>query len=295
MDAMDIYNMPFPERKSDADIFHINIVKNPCVAHIPHTHDYFQIYYVINSRLLHHVEGEEPCPLSRGDMFIIPPKKMHYVQLQPDTEFYCFSFCLDFVEGKTGNNNLAVQFLHRLQSDNGERILPKLTMDSDDIFYMQTIMAHILKEFTSKRYGYEETIREYTLLLVSMFARSYFEDRGDNLPIAVENSKQYVLNCIEYIENNFAEDITLDAICKRSAMSRGSFCSLFSQLTGYSFNTYLNMCRIKKATEYIKSGYNVTGIYGLCGYNNFSSFHRNFKKIIGVTPQEYKKAQKYTK
>jgi len=288
----DLYQMPFPERKTEADIFHINIVGIPCVAHLPHIHDYFQIYYVINSHLVHHVENEESCPLSRGDMFIIPPGKMHYVEMQPDSTFYCFSFCLSFLEKDPGHNNLAIEFLHRLQNDSSERIRPKLTIDSEDIFYMETIMAHILKEFTSKRFGYEETIREYTFLLVSMFARSYFEESGGSLPVAVENSKQYVLSCIEYIETNYTEDITLEEICKRSAMSKGSFCSLFMQLTGYSFNTYLNMCRIKKATEYIKKGYNVTGIYGLCGYNNFSTFHRNFKKILGVTPQEYKKAQK---
>lgn len=287
---MSIYNMPFPEKKSADDIFHINIVKMPCVAYLPHTHDYFQIYYVINSSLVHHVDGD--CStLSRGDMFIVPSSKMHYVDMQDDSAFYCLSFFLDFVETSTAPSNLAVQFLHKLQSEAGGKIKPKLTVDSDDIFYIETIMAHILKEFTTKRFGYEETIRNYTLLLISMFARSYFEESGSTAPMIVENNKQYVLRCIEYIENNYTEDITLEEICKRSAMSKGNFCSLFSKLTGHSFNTYLNMCRIKKAKEYIEKGYNITVIYGLCGYSTFSTFHRNFKKIMGITPQEYKNIQ----
>ena len=287
---MSIYNMPFPEKKTADDIFHINIVKLPCVANLPHTHDYFQIYYVINSSLVHHVD-DESSPLSRGDMFIVPPKKMHYVDLQEDSAFYCLSFYLDFLEKNTIQSDLAIEFLHKLQSANAEKIKPKLTVDSDDIFYIETIMAHTLKEFTAKRFGYEETIRNYIMLLVSLFARSYFEQKWNHQPVVVENNKEYVLRCIEYIENNYTDDITLEEICKRSAMSKGNFCSLFSQFTGYSFNTYLTMCRINKAKEYIRQGYNITVIYGLCGYSTFSTFHRNFKKIMGITPQEYKKIE----
>ena len=44
-----------------------------------------------------------------------------------------------------------------------------------------------------------------------------------------------------------------------------------------------------KAEEYlIKKGYKITAIYGLCGYDDFTTFYRNFKKIIGVSPKEYK-------
>ena len=109
-----------------------------------------------------------------------------------------------------------------------------------------------------------------------MFARNYFEEEHNALPATIENNKQYVLRCVEYIKQNYTEDITLEEVCKRSAMSKSNFCNLFSELTGYSFNTYLNMCRIEKSKEYIKSDYNISVIYGLCGYNNFSTFHRNF-------------------
>ncbi len=284
---MEIMSMPFPEKIKQDDIFHINIVGIPCIAHIPHDHDYFQIYYVINSQLVHHVESESSI-LSHGDMFIVPPGKTHYVELQSDTRFYCLSFYPDFLDIGTSKNSLALQFLNKLQSDTATKIKPKLSIEAEDIFYIETIMAHILKEFTGKRFGYEETLSAYTTLLVTMFARVYFEETVKYNSPTIENNKQYVLNCIKYIENNFASDITLEAISKRSAMSKSSFCSLFYQLTGYSFNHYLNRCRIKKATEYIKWGYKITGIYGLCGYNTFSSFHRNFKNIMGVTPQEYK-------
>lgn len=289
---MEIANMTFPGNEFQEYSFHINIVKNPCVAHIPHTHEnYFQIYYVIKSSLVHHVEGGF-SPLSRGDMFIIPPSRMHFVELQDNTEFYCLSFYLSFLEERVAQDDLAIQFLKKLESDQENQIKPKLTVEPKDFYYIETIMEHILKEFDSKRFGYKDISRMYTLLLVSMFARSYFIEANQSLPVRIESNKQYVLRCIEYIKTNFTEQISLEDICKRSTMSKGSFCSLFLQLTGYSFNTYLNMCRINKAKEYIKNGYNISAIYGFCGYNTFSTFHRNFKKIMGITPQEYKNIQR---
>ena len=101
--------------------------------------------------------------------------------------------------------------------------------------------------------------------------------------------KQFVLHCIDYIEKNYTDDLSLEEILEHSGVSRGNFCALFSELTGHTFNSYLNLCRIKKATEYINRGYKITSIYGLCGYNDFSTFFRNFKKVMGISPKEYQK------
>ena len=291
---MSIYNMPFPQKTTPIEYFHINIVKLPCVANLPHTHDYFQIYYVINSSLVHHIDGQSSS-LSRGDMFIVPPNKMHYVDLQEDSEFYCISFYPDFLEKSVLPNDIGVLFLQKLQSDAAENIRPKLTIDPTDIYYIEITMAHILKEYTEKSFGYEDIVKKYISLLVSMFARNYFKEEYNALPTTIENNKQYMLLCVEYIEQNYTEDITLEEVCKRSAMSKSNFCALFMEITGYSFNTYLNMCRIEKSKEYIKQNYNISVLYGLCGYNNFSTFHRNFKKIMGITPREYKKIQQSKK
>ena len=40
--------------------------------------------------------------------------------------------------------------------------------------------------------------------------------------------------------------------------------------------------------KYIEDGYKITAIYGLCGYNDFTTFYRNFKKIMGCSAEEYR-------
>ncbi|MBR5543799.1 MAG: helix-turn-helix domain-containing protein [Oscillospiraceae bacterium] len=284
---MDYKNFALSYYNNSTEDFHIQKVKNATEAKKPHTHEYFQIYYVAKGCLSHYID-DKSSDLHQGDMFIIPPGVVHRISSKPGTEFYSFSFMPDFLGETNRHNKLTAIFLRNLLTK--KNILTKVKVNPEDIFYIESIMERILHEFTGKKIGFNEVIHSCTVLLVAVLARNYFEE--NSLPQHFDNSKQFVLHCIEYIKNNFTEPITLEEISKRSAMSKNSFCKLFCELTGHSFNSYLNMCRIKKATEYIKDGYKITAIYGLCGYSDFSTFYRNFKKIMGVSPNEFKKTLK---
>lgn len=282
---MDVKNFVLSYYQNSAKDFHIQRVAHTLEAQKPHTHEYFQIYYVVQGHLTHFV-GDTSSILAHGDMFVIPPGTIHHIVMESDTVFYSVSFMPEFLGEAGDSNRLAVTFLRNL--DNNSKILPKVTIESEDVLYMETILSRMFSEFSSKHIGFGELLHSYTVLLVTTLARNYFEKEKSSISDYFEDNKQFVLHCISYVENRFADPISLDEISRKSTMSKSSFCTLFAQLTGHSFNNYLNLCRIKKATEYIKNGYKITAVYGLCGYNDFSTFYRNFKKVMGMSPQEYK-------
>ena len=281
---MDIKNFGLSYYNNAVENFHIQKLEETYEAKKPHTHEYFQIYYIAKGSLHHFIENKS-SKLCQSDMFIIPPGVVHYIYPEPNTVFYSFSFMPDFLIETSQPGNLVTLFLRNLLTDRD--ILPKVSINSADVLHIESIMEKMLSEFNCKDFGFSEIIHSYAVLLVSVLARNYI--KKNTLPEYFDNSKQFVLHCIKYIENNFAERITLDEMSKRSAMSKNSFCEYFYKLTGHSFNNYLNICRIKKATQYIKDGYKITAIYGLCGYSDFSTFHRNFKKIMGISPRDFKK------
>lgn len=288
---MNIKNFILSYYKNSLENFHIHKVEHSFEARKPHTHNYFQIYYISGGSLVHFVENGS-SRLVHGDMFIIPPGVTHYISPEKNTIFYSLSFMPDFIDKTSRQSRLATNFLRNMQSGDAENVRPKLSIDTNEMFYIEGIMEHILYEFNQKPLGYDETIHAYTILLLNFIARNYFEKSKNNLTGHFEDNRQFVLHCIEYIKNNFADEISLEEISKRSTMSKSSFCELFNKITGQSFNKYLNVCRIKRATELINKGYKITAIYGLCGYNDFSTFYRNFKKIMGLSPQSYKNTQK---
>lgn len=284
---MNVKNFVLSYYKNSTENFHIQKLDRFTEAQNPHTHDYFQIYFISHGALVHHVENES-AHLNQGDMFIIPPGVTHYISPAPGTLFYAISFMEDFFLEQAENTKLAKNFLRILRTKEIEYIKPKVTLHTDEIFYIESILAHTLKEFQEKPFAYYDIMQVSTLLLVTILAREYFSETVHNITDHFENNKQFILHCVEYIKNNFANKITLNEISKESAMSKSTFCALFLEITGHSFNEYLNLCRIKAATAYIKKGYKITALYGLCGYNDFSTFNRNFNKIMGMSPRAYK-------
>lgn len=266
--------------------FHIQLVTDTSKASEPHMHEYFQIYFITRGHIVHYVD-EESSALLQGDMFIVPPNTVHRISSDGAAVFYSFSFMPEFLCDPLEKGSLVTSFLTELLDGKGKKILPKITLPQDEVLYIEGLIAHVWKEFQTKPIGYTETVRALSSLLVLHLARNYYET-GDMTEYFRDN-RQLVLHCVEYVQKNFSDKITIKDVTKRFAISQSSFCEIFFSLTGCSFHKYLNRCRIEKACEYIRCGYKITALYGLVGYNDFSTFHRNFKSVTGISPAEYKK------
>ncbi len=274
--------------KNAKDGIHVQCIENSTEAGKPHTHNYFQIYYISKGTLCHVTESDF-VRLSRGDMFIIPPGRTHHIEDVDDALFYTFSFTIDSLR-PIGGISPALHFLKNLEQD---EVRARVPARDDELLLVEGIMEKMCAEFTKKRLGYEDMLRSYALVLLTVFARNYYSDL-ESFP-KTSDTRSLILYSVEYINENYAEALSLEEMCRRSAMSKSSFCKLFASVTGTSFNSYLNSCRIQSAVKYIKQGYNIGVIYGLVGYNDSTTFYRNFKKIMGCSPMEYKQCLKGTR
>lgn len=102
-------------------------------------------------------------------------------------------------------------------------------------------------------------------------------------------SRSIVDRCVAYINEHFAEHITLDDISAHVGRNRSYVSSLFSSTFGFTLVEYLNRVRIKRACELI--AYTDTflpDIAEACGYSNQRNFSRVFKNLVGTTPYKYR-------
>lgn len=285
---VDIKEFVLSYYKNATEDFYISYITNPKEALKLHTHNYFQMYYVQHGSIVHHKEGGE-AQLSHGDVFIVPPNLPHFIEKKEnEVAFYSISFTSDFLLGIRESNNIIADFLDYLSTQSEENIHPKLSLPNEDIIFAENIFGRIKSEFDGNKPGKEAIIKECVSVVLSLFARVYFEDRANSLSAGY--SKQAVMHCIEYINNHFDENISLQETARLSAMSKTSFCELFKSITGTSFHEYVSRKRIEKACEMIKSGRKISAVAALCGYEDFSTFYRNFKKQKGVTPLKYRES-----
>lgn len=104
-----------------------------------------------------------------------------------------------------------------------------------------------------------------------------------------EKSNDSIQIAKEYINNNFAKDISLDDVSRVVDISPYYFSKIFKEESGENFIEYLTNVRMEKAKDLLKnSTYSMKEICSLCGYQDPNYFSRTFKKNVGVTPTEYK-------
>ncbi|MFB9278208.1 helix-turn-helix domain-containing protein [Cohnella cellulosilytica] len=96
----------------------------------------------------------------------------------------------------------------------------------------------------------------------------------------------------EYIEAHFDDpDLSLSMLGEQFQMNTSSLSTLFKEEFGEKFVVYLCQVRMERAKELLRnSGLPVHEISGKVGYLHAMSFIRTFKKTVGVTPGDYRKA-----
>ena len=106
---------------------------------------------------------------------------------------------------------------------------------------------------------------------------------------AHEKSSQKINKVYHYTIENFRERITLEQVSSLTNHSPAAFCRYFKTRTRKSYFQYLNEIRIAYACELLREGNkDVTQVCFASGFNNLSNFHKQFKKVMKLTPSEYR-------
>lgn len=106
------------------------------------------------------------------------------------------------------------------------------------------------------------------------------------------SKNRYISNAISYIEENYQKDIAIGDICKKLLISESYLTKLFRECTGYSFIDYLTYCRMKKACELLKDeSIKIYAVAEQVGYRDQRYFSVLFKKIVGLTPKQFRERQ----
>lgn len=96
---------------------------------------------------------------------------------------------------------------------------------------------------------------------------------------------------IEYIHKNYEQPITIDSMSTMLNVHKCYFCNSFKQETGMTFTNFLSRFRIEKSKELLKnSSFSILDIAIAVGFNNQSYYTMMFKKILNITPLEYRKS-----
>ncbi|WP_141503985.1 response regulator transcription factor [Paenibacillus luteus] len=129
-----------------------------------------------------------------------------------------------------------------------------------------------------------DSIREY-LLTVLMSTADLLKDSS------VYTSDNVIDNIKTYIHKNFTKDLTLEKISSLFYLNPSYLSFLFKEKTKQNFTDYINQLRIEQAKALLKNTDDkVYKVAKQLGYDNPKYFFRVFKKMTGLTPEEFRKS-----
>ena len=117
-----------------------------------------------------------------------------------------------------------------------------------------------------------------------------FRTAASNVSTGSKDRTHHVIKkALDYIDNNFHKDISLDELAGELGISSYYFSKLFKEEKGEGFVEYLTRRRVEEAKALLKSPEHSIKEVGVpCGYSDPNYFSRIFKKATGMTPTEYK-------
>lgn len=107
--------------------------------------------------------------------------------------------------------------------------------------------------------------------------------------IVTESMKQTVHLVAEWIDQHYAEELSLTALAEMYYVESSYLSKVFRQEMGETLILYITHKRIQKALEYMADDtMRLSEVAFVVGYDDYTYFSRVFKKIMGMSPREYR-------
>ena len=260
--------------KEDFRLFHLRSETGEQVDY--HYHEFCKVLLLLSGQGSYSVEGNR-YRLSPGDVVILGSRSVHRPELESGVPYERIIIYIDpefLQQQSTADCDLLSVFSgqkgHVLRPGEGRRKI------------LFGIAAALERELSQGGFGREVVSRTGLLQLVVEIGRGLEESADQPSPILPQNSR--VLEIMEYLERNLAEDVDIDVLAERFYISKFHMMRLFRRETGTTIHTWLTQRRLMHARDRMAEGMSATQACYACGFRNYSSFTRSYARHFGTTP-----------
>lgn len=107
-----------------------------------------------------------------------------------------------------------------------------------------------------------------------------------------KEKERLLIECKDYIDTHFMEELTVEKLAERSHMSISGFAHQFKKIFVFPPIQYIIRRRIGEAQKLLfTTDLSITEVSVRVGYDNISYFNNQFKRFAGMSPQQYRKSK----
>ncbi len=238
-----------------------------CGAVSRHSHNLCELLYFVQGEASYVIEDKK-YKLRPGDLVLIRPSKYHFIEIEAVVPYERYDILFD--EGELGERELAL--LHALP----------------DVTYLAegSIACETLRRFDV----YREHLDEEAFACVSaLLLRELFYDlniESERTPPAVAVVHPLLSRAIEYINGHLFELRDIGELASALFITESYLFKLFRRELGQSPKKYVNDKRLLAAQQMLREGRRPTEAYAACGFGDYVSFYRGYRRLFGHAPSE---------
>ncbi|WP_242622802.1 AraC family transcriptional regulator [Lachnoclostridium sp. Marseille-P6806] len=271
-----------PERR---DVF---IIRHPRYTRpFIHSHNYFEINYVVSGTLTFVFEKESRL-LRSGELCVIAPGSQHDFYTESD-DTIAFTVCIrkstfntTFFQQMSGQDLLSYFFRTILHDEEKPNYLLFFTHNNGSLIrYLRLALLECTRQ---DAYSNSACVNLTHLMFVELL-RSYSQTvRFYNYKMGSGFSL-----VLQYLQHNY-KSITLAALASFFHYSKPHLSTLIRKNTGFTFSELVKQLRLADAVRYLQNtDLKVAEIAETVGYHSADHFSRVFRSAYGAAPQEYRK------
>lgn len=148
-----------------------------------------------------------------------------------------------------------------------------------------------LEEYRAE-HAYHVEVVHGLLTSILMLAARLFEGTGEPLHPSRTGLRQ-IMPAMEYINQAYMNPVSIQEMAAKCSLSEAHLRRKFKEYLNMSPNEYLTAVRIRHGSNLLNTtNYSMMEVALRVGYQSVSSFDRNFQKLLGTTPYQYKKNSK---
>ena len=245
-----------------------------------HVHDEYEMLYVMKGQVLYNIIDKQ-YTLNPGDMILIPKNTLHKIaNPKENTKRIVLSFSDDYILHYSTQQTNLLNVFNKVKETN----IHKISFSTQHKKIIENNLLQLCELFTSKEYGSDIIYNlrfAQTMLLINSSFQALREDYIANEDDTVISS------IINYIEKNIDKKITLKDISIHTSLSISRLAHLFKEKTGITIVQYMIKKRLVLAKKLLRKGMPIHDIYQECGFQDYTSFFRTFKKEYSITPKQF--------
>lgn len=247
--------------------------RHPSEAHASH-----EMLLLLEGEISYIIEGETYVA-GAGDMIFVAPGEIHSIRIDGRKPYERLVLLFDIEALQSMMRELSVS-LEAFSRDRRNRlhIIPRALVEE---YGLGKLLFEILECEDADKY---KRLLIFSKLLCFMIQTDKMISQNKDCLATPASTDALVSAVTAYIDAHIGEAIHLDEMAKSLFVSKSTLCHRFAKVVNMTTMQYILLKKMHRASELLQKGRSATEAATLVGFDNYTSFFYNYKRLMGEAP-----------